>query len=199
MDSVSIYAVSLINLFVAARSWVLIYKKRIQPSLAMWLFFLIAISVSLITYLKDGDFRFQDNILNVADLFMAGSIVICILLFGEKSTRFNRFDTFCLSFVMVILFFWIITRNHFISNILMQLIMVIAYFPTYNRLIITRKNSESFTVWISMLTASLVALISTKGLLAQIYVWRAIICIVFLLGFMTWLTYSQVINKKNRR
>lgn len=192
MENFSIYAVCAINLFIAVRSCTLIYRKRIHPSLAMWLFFDIAISVSLFTYFKVGDFSFKDNILNVADLFMATSVMMCILFFGSPSTRFNRFDLVCLGLVVLILIFWLITQAHLIANILVQLIMVISYFPTFKRLYVTRTNTESYTVWIAMLAASLMALMSANGLLAKVYVWRAIVCIVAMLGFMWWVDRKKL-------
>jgi len=150
----------------------------------MWLFFSVAIIMSLVTYRSEGGYGLMDNIMNTADLVYVVTVCIAILLFGDKSSKFTRFDRGCLVAVIVILIFWIFTRNHRITNILMQTILVIAYFPVVKRLIESKENTEPFSVWIGMLLAPSIALLSSKGTLATIYSVRAIICVSILLLLM---------------
>lgn len=186
LEIFSVTAVAIINIATSARFIYLIKKQRIQPALAMWIFFSLAISTSLITYLKEGHYDLLDNILNSTDLILAGSVTSAILLYGDKSTRFNKFDLVCLGLVVVTMIFWMLTGAHFITNILIQLILVIAYFPVLNRMISTRKNTESFTGWIGMLLAASVSLLSIKGDLAFIYSYRAIVSVLILLLVMSY-------------
>lgn len=160
----------------------------------MWLFFLLAIATSLITYIKDADYSVLNNILNTTDLFLAVSVTVAILLYGDKSSRFNRFDLTCLGLVMMILIFWFFTGAHFITNLLIQAILVIAYFPVLQRMVTLKMNTESFTGWIGMLLAAIVSLFSLKGTLAMVYSYRAIICITLLLLIMIYFE----IKAKNR-
>jgi hypothetical protein len=188
-------AVSAINLFIAASYFWLMLKKRSKPALAMWLFFSLAVAMSLVTYLKEGNYGFWDNALNTTDLFLVVFVTICILIFGDKSTRFNRFDTWCLVAVVLIILFWVISQNHLLTNLGIQLILVIAYFPVVRRMLKTNENTEPFIVWIALMIAPVISLITSKGALAAIYAIRAIACTGLLLALMVRI---EVKNKKIR-
>jgi len=180
----SIISVSLLNLAITVWYCWLTYRQRIKPALAMWIFFTIAVAISLTTYMESDNFSLFDNILNTTDLALTVFVSVAIYLFGDHTTRFSRFDKGCLVAVMVILLFWFITKNHIVTHALTQGILVIAYFPVVSRLWKTRKNSESFVIWAGMLLAPILSLLSSKGLLATIYSVRAIICIVVLMLLM---------------
>lgn len=175
MRIVSIAAVLAINLFIAVRYTVLIRRGAIRPSLAMWVFFSIAVAGSLGTYLAEGDFTPLDNILNTADLLLCTYVAVLIRLFGDPTTRFNRFDKGCLIAVLVILAAWGLTRRHATAHLLIQSILVIAYFPVVRRLWSSRENTESFAVWMALLAAPVMSLLSSKGVLATVYAGRAIV------------------------
>jgi hypothetical protein len=184
LRTLSIVAVLLINLFIAVRNTVLIRRGTIKPSLAMWTFFSIAVAGSLATYLFDGDFSLLDNILNSADLLLCVYVAVVIFLFGDKSTKFTRFDRGCLVAVIIILIFWALTRRHAEANLFIQSILVIAYFPVVKRLWNSKENTESFAVWIALLLAPIFSLLSSKGTLASVYAVRAIISTSLLLVLM---------------
>ena len=187
----SIASVSMLNLAITIwYSW-LTYKQKIKPALAMWIFFTIAVAISLTTYMKSDQFSLYDNILNSTDLILTVTITIAIYFFGDHSSRFSRFDKACLIAVSTIVLFWFITKNHFITHLLTQTILVIAYFPVISRLWKTRENSESFIIWIGMMLAPFLSLLSSKGILATIYSVRAIICILILLLLMLRVEYLQ--------
>ena len=135
-----ILAVSLLDLVLAVYFYYLISRKKIRPSLAMWVFFFLAISMSLFTYLKNDEYSALDNILNTADLFFVASVTLSILIFGDAHSRFNRFDKGCLIVVAGILVFWLFTQNHYVTNILVQGILVVAYFPVVNRMVTSGEN-----------------------------------------------------------
>jgi hypothetical protein len=170
-------------------------KKQIKPALAMWIMFSTAVGMSLITYLSAGNFGFLDNILNTVDLVYVITISVAIAIFGDKSSKITRFDKGCLLVVLLIVIFWIFTQNHVVTNILIQLILVIAYFPVVKRLLETRENTEPFLIWTGMLIAPVLSLLSSKGMLATVYSVRAIICVGLLLLLMVWI---EVSGKKRR-
>lgn len=185
----SIVSVAALNLAITIwYSW-LTYKQKIKPALAMWIFFTIAVAISLTTYLESDNFSLLDNILNTTDLALAVIVSGAIYLFGDHTTRFTRFDKFCLLAVLVILLFWFITKNHIVTHALTQGILIIAYFPVVSRLWKTKENGESFIVWIGMLLAPVFSLLSSKGVLATIYSVRAIVCIMILLSLMLRVEY----------
>ena len=186
---ISIASVSLLNLAITVWYCWLTYKQKIKPALAMWIFFTIAVGISLTTYMKSDHFSLFDNILNTTDLALTAIVSVAIYLFGDHTTRFSRFDKGCLIAVLVIVLFWFITQNHFITHALTQGILIIAYFPVISRLWKTKKNGESFLIWIGMLLAPVLSLLSSKGILATIYSVRAIICIVVLIVLMLRVEY----------
>lgn len=186
---ISIAGVALLNLSIAGSYCWLTYKQKIKPALAMWIFFTIAVAISLFTYLKSDNFTLWDNILNTTDLLLAVSVSVAIYFFGDHTTRFSRFDVGCLVAVMIILLFYLITKNHVITHTLTQGILIIAYFPVLSRLWKTRENGESFVVWTGMLLAPLLSLLSSKGTLATIYSVRAVVCITILMLLMLRVEY----------
>lgn len=189
IQQLSIVSVSLLNLAITGWYCWLTYKQKIKPALAMWIFFTIAVGISLTTYLKSDNFSLLDNILNTTDMALTLIVTIAIYLFGDHTSRFSRFDKGCLGAVLVIVLFWFVTKNHVVTHTLTQGILVIAYFPVVSRLWKTRKNTESFLIWIGMLLAPAFSLLSSKGTLATIYSVRAIICIMVLLTLMLRVEY----------
>jgi hypothetical protein len=194
MREFSIYSVIVITLVIMVRYILLLVRKEIKPALAMWLFFSVAIIMSLITYRSEGGYGLLDNIMNTVDLIYVVTVCIAIFLFGDRSSKFTRFDRNCLAAVIIILLFWIFTQNHWVTNILMQVILVIAYFPVVKRLLDSRENTEPFSVWIGMLLAPSIALISSKGALATIYSVRAIFCVSILLLLMVRIEFLKLRN-----
>lgn len=197
MESFSIISVSLITILLTVRYVWQLVKKEIKPALAMWIMFSVAIGMSLITYLSESNFGFLNNILNTVDVFYVVTVFVAVAIFGDKSSRITRFDKGCLLVVLIIVIFWFFTQNHLVTNILIQGILVIAYFPVVKRLFETRENNESFLIWIGMFIASVLSLLSSKGLLATVYSVRAIICVGSLLLLMLWIEVSARKKQKN--
>ncbi|HNT74158.1 MAG TPA: hypothetical protein PKH77_03955 [Anaerolineae bacterium] len=176
MHTLSNVAVVLINLWIAIHYCRQIVRKKIKPSLAMWIFFTIAVIGSLVTYLSEGDYKLVDNILNSSDLILVFSVTTTILIYGDKSSKFTAFDTGCLAAVLLIMVFWLLTRSHVVAHSLIQAILVIAYFPVIKRLWNAAENTESFAAWIGMMVVAIIALPSNKGALAIVYTVRAVLC-----------------------
>jgi len=176
MRAFSIAAVVATNLVIGIRYCWLISKRRISPALAMWVFFTIAAVVSLLTYLAEGAYGPLDNILNTADIALVGFVSVWIALFGDRSTRFSRFDLGCLVAVSAIVVFWAITRQHVAAHASIQAIMVIAYLPVIRRMWETQRNTESFFMFIGLLLAPAFSLLSSEGTLATVYAVRTIAC-----------------------
>lgn len=193
MKNLSFYGVLIINSIILIRYSYLTIRKRIEPSLAMWVFFTIAVVGSLFSYILDGGYSPLDNILNTSDIVLCGTVSLVILLFGGKEARFNRFELECLAIVVLILTFWYFSKAHFTTNLSLQFIQLIAYIPVYNRMWKAGRNTESFTTWGLLLAVSIVSLFSARGTLALVYSWRATLCVSALLVLMIRLEL-----KKNR-
>lgn len=184
MRTFSIIAVCATNLLIGLRYVWLIRRDKISPALAMWVFFTIAVIGSLVTYLSEGDYGLLDNVLNSADLLLCGGVAVAIALWGNRSSRFNRFDLGCFGAVILILAAWALTRQHALAHLAIQLILVIAYFPVVKRLWQSDRNTESFVMWIGLLLAPIFSLLSSRGALATVYAVRAIVCTSMLLLLM---------------
>lgn len=195
MKEFSIISVSVINIIIGVRYCLLTYKQKIKPALAMWAFFSLAVAMSLTTYMAEGDFSLWDNILNTTDLILVSTITVFIFIYGDKNTKFNKFDKACLISVLLITVFWIITKTHFLSHIMIQSILVIAYFPVIRRLWISKENTEPFSVWILLMIAPVFALLSNKGILATVYSVRAIASTGILLILMLRIEYLKNTKK----
>ncbi len=191
MISFPFAAVIALNTLILARNGYLIIKGRIEPSLAMWLFFTIAVVGSLFSYLLEGDFSPLDNILNTSDVVLCAVLTGIIFLYGGKNARFNRFEYALLAVVVLILGFWFLSKAHFLTNLSLQLIQFIAYLPVYRRMIRARRNTESFTTWILLLAVSLVSLFTARGVLALVYSLRATVCVAILLTLMTIIRFRS--------
>jgi len=184
MRTFSIIAVCATNLLIGLRYVWLIRRDRISPALAMWVFFTIAVIGSLVTYLSEGEYGLLDNVLNSADLLLCGGVAVAIALWGNRSSRFNRFDLGCFGAVILILVAWALTRQHALAHLSIQLILVVAYFPVVKRLWRSDRNTESFVMWIGLLLAPIFSLLSSRGALATVYAVRAIVCTSMLLLLM---------------
>jgi len=193
MKEFSIISVSIINIIIGLRYCILIYKNKIKPALAMWSFFTLAVAMSLITYMAEGNFSLWDNVLNTTDLILVSTVSVMIYIYGDKSSRFTSFDKGCLVAVALITLFWFITKTHYLSHIMIQGVLVIAYFPVIRRLWTSKENTEPFSVWILLMIAPIFALLSSKGILASIYSYRAIVSTGLLLILMLRIEY---LNKK---
>jgi hypothetical protein len=160
----------------------------------MWTFFSMAVSISLFTYFAESHHSISDNMLNFTDLILVVSVLIAILIWGDTTTHFNRFDVGCLIVVMGILVFWGISNNHVITNYAVQSIMVISYFPVLGRMINQKKNTEAFSVWIMMMVVAGLSLFASKGWLASVYAIRALLCTgIFLLLMLR----IEIVNRRS--
>ena len=162
----------------------------------MWTFFSLAVGISLFTYFADGDYTIGDNILNFADFILVVGVSISIMVWGDPATRFNRFDLGCLIAVLLIIFYWALSNNHLVTNFSVQSIMVISYFPVVKRMLNQKKNTEDFLIWITLFVTPFISLLVNKGMLADLYAFRAILCTGIFLLLMLRIEILQRRNNK---
>ncbi len=156
-----------------------IIQGNIHPTLMTWIMFLVTVSLSLWTYRSTKNNNIFDNVCNTVDLFAVILTLIFIILF-DKRVRFslNAVEVFCILFSILILFFWRITKRHELSNILLQIIMVVAYFPMFYQLWNATEPTESLINWSISVAFSLFGVLTgiiAKNRLAILYSLRALI------------------------
>ena len=186
-----------LNVFILTRYIYLLRRKTIQPALATWTFFTLAVGISLFTYFSSGDgsYTIADNILNFTDFILVMGVSVAIFFLGDSTTRFNRFDLLCLGAVGLIIVFWIIFNKPVITNFSVQTIMVLSYFPVVKRMLSQKENTEDFSIWIALLVAPVISLLASKGLLASVYAIRAIVCTG---GLLLLMLRIEVLSRKRR-
>lgn len=163
----------------------LIISGVIHPTLMTWVMFCIAVFLSFATYWSSKKHSFLDNICNTVDLISVVVITTSIIFFG-KNIRFsvNAFEIICIVLSLVILFFWRMTKKHETSNMFLQVVMSIAYFPMFYQLYNSSTSSESLTTWSILWVASIFGVLTGyfgKDKLAIIYSGRSLIMISILI------------------
>jgi len=155
------------------------FKGLIQPTIITWLMFGLATSLSFWTYWASGKHTWKSNIANFLDVISV-FIAILVIIFLGHNIRFNvnPFEIVCIILCLIILVFWRITKSHEKSNILLQVIMMLAYIPTYYQLWNASESTEPLITWLMnwiMSLSSLILAIKNKDKLAIIYPGRALV------------------------
>lgn len=200
MKNVAAWLVALIVVLFTARYAYQVYRKEIGPALSTWLIVLTGVLLSFATYVAAEDKDIKSGILNTVDLVAALTIASSVMLWGNVSgIRFKPFEKKYLIGAGAIVVFWIISKNAFISNLLVQILLIIGYIPTIQNLITEKRNTESFSAWLAMLAAGVIALypaIVGGNTLAIIYTSRSTFVVSVILTFMTF--YHVRTSQKRR-
>lgn len=145
----------------AIRNCYLIYNGDVQPVLATWLLFSTATSIGICTYMKaDSRKDFVTNIANTMDVVVSFSIFLCLLVFGEGTRySFTEFEVICIVLSVCTFIYWKISNRAGVANVAINIIMVLAYLPTFVSLLGADVNEEAFSFWGIVLLYSLVAMV----------------------------------------
>lgn len=155
-----------------------IYQKTTIPALSTWIIMFIGTSISLVTYLLNSNWNFEGGILNLVDVLITILIISATLLFSPAKLAFRPFEKKYLLISTLIIMFWTITQNTLYTNLLIQVLLLISYFPTIQKLVNEKKNTESFPAWIIAFTAGILAMlpaIQSGNILPIIYVGRTLL------------------------
>jgi len=164
-----------------------IIRKKISPTLSTWIMFSTATALNAASYLKATDGDVVSGVLGLSDAMICFLIVISIVVFTRQKTRFKPFEKYYLLAAGVVVLFWLISVDAFTTNLLVQLLILVGYFPTVQNLLAAEKNPESFVAWGLVLLASMVSLypaISGDKVLAIIYSIRSMVMVSFVLILM---------------
>ena len=154
-----------------------IWKKKAVPTISTWIIFLVGCAPSFLTYVFAEKWDIKSGILNTVDLVYVSMILLAIILWGKHEVRFRPFEKWYLAGAIGIVSYGLITGNAWSSNVLTQILMSIAYFPMFQKLITQKKNTESFFGWAPAALNGLVALypaVYDGNVLAIIYATRAL-------------------------
>jgi len=165
-----------------------------RPVLATWLIFLTATQLSMITYLRSSEKRtLSSNIYGLADAINVILVIVAMLFFAKDARMgFDRFEIACLVTAGIIAIIWYLSQSHFICNLMIQCLMVVAYVPFVHHLWLAGENSEPYIPWLITMTASSLALyeqIVKRDVLAVIYLARSTISVFTVLMLMLRLDF----------
>jgi hypothetical protein len=105
----------------------------------------------------------------------------------KEKMRFQRFEKYYLLGVSVCIVFWIISDNSLYTNLFVQALIVIGYFPTIHNILVSRKSTESkqaWTIWLIGLALSLYPALDKHNILAIIYALRGVVMCSILLALI---------------
>ncbi|MBI2623723.1 MAG: hypothetical protein HYW65_04115 [Candidatus Liptonbacteria bacterium] len=197
MKDVCAWLVGFVALAFAARYVHQVKQGKVAPALSTWLIFLVGVVLSFITYAVAEKRDFRSGVLNTVDLVSISFIVAGILMWGERNVRFKPFEKWHLAASGVLVLYGVCTGDAWNSNLLAQVLIGIAYFPTWQNLVTRKRNTESWSGWALNLTASALALypaFADGNKLAAIYACRAvtlIICTMFLMAYYDIRAWKQ--------
>ncbi|MFA4845418.1 MAG: hypothetical protein WC654_02580 [Patescibacteria group bacterium] len=174
---------------VAWRYGTQIHRREIEPPLSTWILFLVGVGVSLLFYGFEEDWDLVSGITNVVDVGVVLIVLVCILLWGDRTVRFKRWERYYLAVGVLVVFYGFISGDLWQSSLIGQALLVVGYIPIWHGMMVNKRNTESFTAWCMALVAALVAIVPSViegNFLSAIYVIRALISILITLAFMTY-------------
>lgn len=133
--------------------------------------------------------------LNIVDFLSVLATFFAMAMSKNQRREFTKFEKICLYFVIVIFLIWIISGQNILANILIQIILVIAYLPTLIHLWQSQKNTESLSAWSLDFLASIFGMIAplqTMALLPLIYGVRSTISTFFVMVLILRIKFREV-------
>jgi hypothetical protein len=148
--------------------------KKNDPTLVMWILFLLGITLSLVTYALDKKYDFASGILNLVDFISVLVILIAVAAWGKRTVHLTPFDWFFLACVAAIAVYAVASGDLWRSNRFCQFIIAIGYIPTIVKMWCLDQNTESFTSWFLALAASAFAILPAMVNGNDLAVWYAV-------------------------
>lgn len=182
----------LVAAIMAAFAWrygIKIRRREIEPPLSTWILFLVGVAVSLVFYGLEEEWDLVSGITNVGDLAVVSSVIVCLLVWGDRTVRFKRWERYYLAAGGLAVFYGIVSGDLWNSSLLGQGLIVVGYVPMWHKMVVEKRNTESFATWTIVLCADLVAIvpaIKEGNVLSAIYVIRAFVLILITFCFMTY-------------
>jgi uncharacterized membrane protein HdeD (DUF308 family) len=127
------------------------------------------------------------GVLGLTDALVCWGILLVTVLSAGGRWQWQTFEKYYLIAAGVIVVGWILSRNAFITNVLMQLLLTGGCAATIQRLLSAHENPESFLFWGLVLVAATLSLYPAAvegNLLALIYSIRSIVIVGVILSLM---------------
>ncbi len=165
-----------------------IVRNQAHPRITTWIIFEIGVVMSLITYLSSPTHSFVRNITNTTDcVTVAGILAVLIVKRQGGKMLFLKTERWCLKIAVAVFILWSFSRSPWVGVAGFQVVMVIAYFPTFENLWHWKKDGspEPGAIWAIETVAALLGVgiaVAGNDYLAVLYPLRAtILCVIILL------------------
>lgn len=198
MTSRELSALISAGLVLAGTVWYIVVAiggTKVKPVLASWIVLAGTMTLSYATYWTSPKHNLVSNACNAASVLSTLSILATVIglnLGNRRKVKFSSFQKWCLLISGLIAAYWIILvfglyGTGTIPNILTQILMLIGYLVTAERLWNAEKNTESLMTWGMIALGSSVAVytsIVSRDWLALLYAGRAAIAATTIVGLM---------------
>ncbi|MBI5138867.1 MAG: hypothetical protein HZA95_03660 [Candidatus Vogelbacteria bacterium] len=173
------------------------WQRQTSPVLVTWVIFAFATVLALWTALSFGE-ALSVNVPNLLDIPVTWGVA-AVLVYRRRDIKFfpaEKLDKWltalCLVATVVVFVEWLISHDHKHANNCIQVIMSVAYIPTWRGLYKADKNPEAYGVWCVIFIVSALAML--MGFLrgqdvAMKYGIRATVCVGGVLLLMVRLDY----------
>ena len=200
------FFITLLMLCMAVRYCYLTAKQKIKPVLASWIIITVSLLLAFATFLKTIEVNFIDSLINniiVAVGFPQALVVLGFIYFTYKKKKdfkikFKPVQKASLLGSVVIVGFWIITKDPRASYIINQGLMLVGVFPTaWHLWKDAKENTEDVVFWVALLITALFAIYPAfvgGELLAKIYIFRSVPSTALIIFLML-----RIERKNNRR
>jgi hypothetical protein len=176
--------------------YVAIKGDKVRPVLASWIVLSGTMTLSFATYWTSPRHSLISNASNAASVFSTLAILVTVWWLNLRnggSIQFSRFQKWCLGISGLIAAFWVaivwgLHGTGIVPNILTQILMIVGYVVTAEKIWHATKNTESLFTWSCIMIASAIALytaIVSSDILALVYATRATVAS----ATIVWLMY----------
>lgn len=164
--------------------------------LSFCLFHIIIKKLSLLNFEGLNSDSVMKAVMYVGNVLGTVTILLFLTIQKNKNLSLNLKDKILLIGVVSTVLFWSVTRNAFVANILVQVLMAIGYLFFINAIVKTKKRLDSFLFWLLALLTTVLSLPLVEGsLLATINTWRSLVCISSVLIVMVYYEFFCKIKK----
>ncbi len=197
VPSLAAMASASLILFMGGAYCLKIVHGKAHPPIATWIIFEIGVIMSLVTYLSAPYHDLVRNIANTTDCLAVTFILGTLITKNRKEgVRFHPNEWICLAVSVATFAVWLKVHMPLVGVMGFQVVMTVAYYPTYHRLWNWKRSGtpEPPSIWTAEMAAAILGIYvaaSGRDLLATLYPIRAMLMCFTVLVFIWRLKRKQ--------